>query len=360
MRGWGGRERRVFWESVGLREHGVEVFFVCQRGTEFARRVEEGGFECCAFALRGRFRLGSLLRLRRLIQKWRPHVLTTHSSKEMYLAFLAARLVRRRPLIVRMRHHGIYPRRGFGYRFIADAIVTVTHAMEDYMSRSLGVDPGRVFTVPSGVDMGRFSPREPSREETERLGVVAGGKVVVTVADFAGRKGYPTLVRAAAKVLSEMPDAVFVLVGGGSERRGVEELVREMGCERSFRFPGYIEDIPGVLSTARLFVLPSIHEGTPAALVEAMAMKKPVVASRVGGIPEVIVDGVTGVLVEPGDSDALARAIISLLNEPEKAKAMGERARQAVEEKYSFGRMLDRMLRLYRDLSAGAGHSEVL
>ncbi len=349
--GWGGQERRTLRESIGFRERRCEVRFACQPGSELLAKAAEAGFECAAVRMRGAADVAAMIRLRKLIAKWRPDVVATHSSVDTYLASVAARLVRRRPLIVRTRHLAVPPKRAFAYGLLPDAVVTVSEHVREDLVRRLNVPAAKVFAIPTGIDTESFSPRPPSQAMAGRIDVAAGAEVVLMVSVFRYKKGHHVLVEAAPRILERVPEAVFVLAGEGSMRERNMERVRELGCEERFRFPGLIEDVPELISLARVCVMPSFKEALGTFAIEALAMKKPVVATRVGGIPEVVVDGETGLLVEARDPAELARAIVRVLEDRELAEKLGERGRKLAVEKYSLGLMQERMFELYSRLA---------
>jgi glycosyltransferase involved in cell wall biosynthesis len=148
-------------------------------------------------------------------------------------------------------------------------------------------------------------------------------------------KAQDVLVSAASKVLESLPDARFVIIGGGPLHDQLARQIEEAGIQDKFFLLGWRTDIPDVLAASDLFALTSLQEGMPLAILEAMSAGCPVVATEVGGIPEVVRDGITGLLVPPGDADALAEAILKILTDPERAKELAARGQRLVEHEYS-------------------------
>jgi glycosyltransferase involved in cell wall biosynthesis len=167
------------------------------------------------------------------------------------------------------------------------------------------------------------------------------------VANLRAEKGHDVLIDAAPQILEAHPDAEFVLAGEGPHRDALMERARRRGVADRIQFLGQCRDVPAVLAGADLFVLPSRSEALPNAVIEAMAAGLPVVASNVGGIPELITDGVSGVLVSPGDPRALAGAVIGVMEEPGRAVQMGREARDFVTRELGFGRLVARIEALY-------------
>jgi glycosyltransferase involved in cell wall biosynthesis len=215
--------------------------------------------------------------------------------------------------------------------------------------RQEGVPGRKVARVPNGIDLARFAP--PVRTAAIRR--------LVTVAAFRPEKGHDVLVAAAAEALAAEPGLSLTLVGDGPTRPAIESQARKLGVGARIRFIGHAEDVASVLRCHDAFVLPSFSEAFPNAVVEAMATALPVVATRVGGIPELVDHGRTGVLVPPGRADSLARAIVELVRRPEVAHAMGQEACADVAARFSIDRMVAGFESLYLSRLSGAGARSV-
>lgn len=213
-----------------------------------------------------------------------------------------------------------------------------------------GIDPDRVVVVPNGVELGDFE--RIAKDELLRvrsdLGLRDGERAVVCVGTLREAKGHRYLIEAASELAEEFPDVVYLLVGDGSHRAVLEDMTAEFGMRGTVRFLGTRRDISRILSAGSVFVLPSLWEGLPIALLEAMAVGLPCVATRVAGTVEVLQDEESGILVEPGDAHQLAAAIRTVLLDPERALAMGEKGRITVQTRYSMDGMRLRLLELYR------------
>lgn len=196
--------------------------------------------------------------------------------------------------------------------------------------RAEGVADWRIACIPNGIDCSRFAAHEPRR----RL------RVITTVAHLRPGKGHEVLLRAAARVLHLVPDARFQIVGDGARRRELEREASALRISAQVAFLGHMDDVPAVLRQSDLFAFPSFMEASPNALIEAMAAGVPVVATRTGGIPEVVEHERTGLLVPPGDDRALAAALLRLIERPRLASALGAAARQTIQARFSFDRMV--------------------
>jgi glycosyltransferase involved in cell wall biosynthesis len=198
------------------------------------------------------------------------------------------------------------------------------------------VPAGKLRMIPNGLDLHRYAPAA-ARAAIRR---------VVMVANLRPEKGHDTLLAAIPAIVARHPEATFTLAGAGPRRDALETLARALSIDGRVRFAGECRDVPSLLADSDLFVLPSRSEAFPNAVIEAMAAGLPVVASDVGGIPEVVRDGVTGRLVPPDDARALADAVIGLMDDPGRAAGLGAAARAGV-ERYSIDRMVDAFERLY-------------
>jgi glycosyltransferase involved in cell wall biosynthesis len=213
-----------------------------------------------------------------------------------------------------------------------------------------GVPASRLTLMPYGIPLAELDSGLSREEARERLGLPAGALVIGAVGRLEEQKGHAHLLAAAAAVRRELPELVVLLVGEGRRQEDLQRQVRDLGLESSVRFLGTRRDLPEIFRALDLFVQPSLWEGLPLALLKAMGAGLPVVATRVSGSREAIVDGVNGCLVAPGDPEALARAILKLYRQPEARRRLGDAARRTVAERYSLEAMLKRLEELYLDL----------
>jgi glycosyltransferase involved in cell wall biosynthesis len=234
---------------------------------------------------------------------------------------------------------------------VADVVICNAAAVADQTARELGVDENRLVVVPNGIDVESFDlqafrtpdPLLPS-------GDVSLPRVTMVGSMHLPDKGHADLLQAAALLKQRGRRAQWLLVSDGGLRPALEQQARALGLDGDVFFLGRREDVPRVLVRSDVVAHPSWAEGFPNAVLEAMCAARPVVATRVGGIPEVIVDGDTGVLVEPRDPQQLATAIARQLDAPEEGQLMGLRGRQRVEHVYSLARMCRTVERIYDSL----------
>lgn len=332
--------------AQAARERGDDVWFLSPTEGAFTDVVRAEGFDVEIVDVTRTFRLGGLVRLARLLRHRKTDVLHTHTQlAPNILGRIAARLAGAKA--VSHIHIESYFRpsrlvRSY-HRALDNATARLCHAIvavsEDTRRALLeqGYPPGKVVVVHNGVDLDGL----PARAEPQRR--------ILEVARLAPVKGQRELISA----LPRLPGARLVLAGTDLERGGayqaeLERHARELGVGDRVSFRGYDPRIPDLLARVDVVALPSLSEGLPIVLLEAMAHGKPVVATPVGGTPELVVDGETGILVPPGDIGALAEALRTLLDDPQLAARMGEAGRRRVEDRFTAQQMADAVLELYR------------
>ena len=348
--GLGGQEVRTLNEARWTAERGWRVLLACQPDGRLAERAREAGVETRPVRMRGPLDPRGLAALVRLVRREHVSLVHTHSSIDAWLGGMAARLCR--VPVVRTRHVSIAIRRGPNpvYRWLADRVITSGEAIRRVVLAA-GVPPARVVAIPAGVNLESFPFGLKAPEIERELGL--GSPVVGSVAMFRGSKGHPQLLQAFARVRERHPRASLLLVGDGIRRPWVEQLAGEAGLADAVVFTGFRPDVPALLAAMDCFALASTRtEGVPQALLQAFAVGVPVVASRIGGIPEVVTDGETGLLVESEAVPPLAAAIERVLEDPVGAAQRARAARALVEARFSHGRSVDRLLALYDEVLA--------
>ena len=355
--GLGGQEIRTLNEARWIGERGWRVIVAGQPEGRFVTRAREAGLETAPLRMRSPWDLAAVARLTRLIRGEGVSVVHTHSSVDGWLGGLAARAAR--VPVVRTRHVSIPVRRGFNpvYTWLADRVITSGEAIRRIIVGA-GVPAERVVAIPAGVDLetlpfrtAPFRTGGPEAFQDLRL----SPPVIGSVAMFRGSKGHAHLLEAFAAVRAVHPTATLLLVGDGIRRGWVEGLAREAGLADHVVFTGFSEDVPALLATMDCFVLASTRtEGVPQSLLQAFAVGVPVVASDIGGVPEVVADGVTGLLAESGSASALAAGIARVLSDAPAAVRRAEAARALVEERFSHAASISRLLQLYGELVSTA------
>jgi glycosyltransferase involved in cell wall biosynthesis len=309
----------------------------------------------------------AVLRLAQLIRRERPAILHTHTAKAGAVGRVAALLAgsARPPIVVHTFHghvlRGYFNRVAtFGFRTLERALARVTTKLiavspevRDDLVR-LGVAPAEKFAVIRlGIELDqRVGTGDGRRAETRRLLGLGRGEpfVVGWVGRMTAVKRTDLVVRALRALVDRGVDARLLLVGDGPDRDGLERLAHDLGVVKRCLFLGYQEDVARFYDAIDVLLLPSVNEGTPVSVIEALAAERPAVATRVGGIPDVVRDGVDGFLVDGDEPDALAERLAELAADPPRRAAMGEAGRARVLERYAVDRLVDDVDALYREL----------
>ncbi len=378
----GGPALHVAYLSAGLRDHGYETMLVAGEvgeGEESMAYVSESR-GVTVTTLPGLHReiaplrdVLATIRLARLIRRERPQILHTHTAKAGAIGRIAVLLARSaRPVIVVHTFHGHVLRGYFGplrswfFRRVerllgrgTDALIAVSPEVRDDLV-ALGVAPPERFAVIRlGIELDqRIAESAASRVETRRvLGVPEGRFLVGWIGRMTSVKRTDDVLRSFKMLRDRGIDAALCMVGDGPDFDRVLTLASELGIMRDCLFPGYQEDVAPFFGAFDVFVLPSASEGTPVTAIEALASGCPVVATRVGGVPDVVRDGEDGLLVEPGDVEALAGHLVWLAADPDLRARLGASGRERVTGRYDVSRLIGEVDTLYRGLLEKKGIS---
>ena len=235
---------------------------------------------------------------------------------------------------------------------ITDGFIGVAKAHGEYLARAEGCPPKKVFVVPNGVDINRFQPQSPDEALREQLGLPPHAPVAAIVAALRPEKNHELFLRSAALVRKQVPDAHFLVIGDGAQQPKLEELTRTLDMTDAVHFLGTRSDVQALLSLSDVLVLSSHMEANPVSILEALACGKPVVATRVGSIPETVHDGENGYLVPAGDAEQMAGRVAHLLADRQLATQMGLAGRELVVRDWSLDRMVSGYQDLIRDITS--------
>jgi len=346
--GHGGQEIRTLAETRWLIDHGWRALIVCQPDSPLLAEARASFIPVEAVRMGSATDIGAIVRLRRLMRERGVSLVHTHSSVDSWLGGVAAKSLGRP--VVRSRHVSIpiRRRRALVYR-LADRIITSGEGVRA-MVIGAGITPERVVAISAGVDSARFHPGVSGKAVRDELGLGAA-PMVGLVANVRGSKGHNVFLDAARAVLAAAPETRFLIVGDGVGFEDVKGRVRQLGLEARVHLTGFRRDIPEVMAALDVLALPSIRsEAIPQVIPQALAVGTPVVASTVGGSPELIRDGENGRLVPPADPAALAEAILALLREPERARAMARAGQVMVQARYTIDATMARTTAVYREL----------
>ena len=351
-KGWGGQENRTLNELIGMRDRGHELAVVSRPGARILERAREAGFETHEVEMRGILDFPALVRLRRLIQRMAPQVINTHSGRDTQLVGMAARTLTRRPVIVRTRHLALPITSRFTYSTLPDHVVTVSKFVENYLVAA-GVPRKQITTVPTGIDFDRYDRSKVQAGLRHELGLGADALLIGTVAILRAKKGHAEILDTVHTVLQSFPQAHFVFAGDGPQTENIKTRVAAEGLGGHVHLLGLRRDVTSVLAALDIFVLPTHQEALGTAFIEAGAMGLPVVATNVDGVPEVVLNEKTGLLVPLQDSQALAQAICRLMGDSAARKSMGLAAAEFVRQKFSREAMALGMEKTYKQLLEG-------
>jgi glycosyltransferase involved in cell wall biosynthesis len=293
--------------------------------------------------------------LARQFREDKVQLVHTHHLGQLLLAGIAARLAGAAVVhtehefytLGRRRHQQILRL----LSLFAGTVTTVAAPVTEFLTQRVGIPMWKIKTIPNGVDVTRFQLARPiNRSE---LGWNGGNIVVGCVARLDPGKGHAVLLDAFHRVLGRQPQARLLLIGDGGERSRLAAQAEALGVNGSVRFLGSRADVPRLLAACDVVTLASICEGLPLSILEAMAAGKPVVATRVGCVPQVVQDGLTGLLVPPGDAAALAESLESLVRDEGTRRRLGMQACRLMQSGYSFARTLEQYEAVYETAMTG-------
>jgi glycosyltransferase involved in cell wall biosynthesis len=351
--GWGGQEIRVFQESQLLLERGHRVSLVCQPESflwKKSQTITSSSFCCYPLPMKSPANPFSIYSFLRILKKAKPDIIHTHSSIDSWLAGSTAKLLG--VPVVRSRHisipiNGVFPN-NLLYSWIAKKIITSGEAISNVVLAVSGVKPENVKSVSAGVDFRRFDFKTDGSKIREELGVKSGQPLIGKIGVIRGWKGYDYLLEAAPIVLKKYPETKFVFVGRGPGFEQTKSIAKSLGLENIVTLLGHRDDIPEIMAGLDIQVLASFAgEGTPQVIPQAFAMKIPLVATRVGSVPEMLGQGERGILVEPKNSIDLANGIVRLIENPNIRTQVAEKGFAFCQKELGIDRMIDETISIY-------------
>jgi glycosyltransferase involved in cell wall biosynthesis len=357
-KGWRGGEQQALYLAEGLAKRGVANLCVGQPGLPYVERCAAKGLETAPMRSRGEADPRAVVKLRGIVKSWKPDVIHMHTSHAHTLGVLAARSLgaaRPRTVVSRRVDFTIYRNAlklsWLKYRFGVDRYVAISEGVRAQMLKD-GIPASNIRIVHSGIDLARFDGVAPHDWHAE-FKLPPGAPVILDVAAFGWHKAQEVLVRATPAILAKSPEARVFLVGEGECLPKVRAEAERLGVGGRILFTGFRTDVPSLIAGADVFVMCSVLEGLCTSLLDALALRRPAVGSAVGGIPEVLIDGVTGLTVPPSDPDALAAAVLRVLADRGLSARFAEAGRRHVEEKFTVDAMVDGTLAVYRELTGG-------
>ena len=344
--GWGGQEIRIVRESVGMSKRGHRVIIAAPFQSAIFKRAPGEGLEVLPAEFRKKSPR-SISQMVSLINQVRPDFVNTHSSSDSWVSSIAAKLSRRGSKIIRTRHLSTPISRSLLSRLIYDllpeAVMTTGEEIRQRMIHVNGFRASKIYSVPTGIDLQRFNPEKTIPAfKTDSFAV---GMVGV----LRSWKGHLFFLKAIPEILKRVRDAHFYITGDGPQRENIENAIREMSLQEHVSLLGHREDVPEIMASLDLIVHPSYaNEGIPQSILQAFAMGKPVIASDIGAIREIVIDRKTGLLIKPGDPQQIAERVTELYNHPNMMARLGNEGRRLVGQEHSIEKMLDKIEALYR------------
>src|SRR5215831_2822997 len=344
-RTWRGGQNQVLLTVNGLREIGQRAALVAHPDGELRRRAAEG-LELVPLAPRSEMDFTAAWRLARVIKRWQPDVIHAHDAHGVAMASLALSLGAAsarngEPPLVASRRVDFHVKGNSFSRWKhrqVDCFIAASEAIRQMLVAD-GVPAARTVTVHEGIDVDHVVAAPPVNVH-ETFWLPHHAPVVGNVAALVPHKGQRYLIDAAHLVVQEIPDARFIILGEGELREHLEKQVREHSLEKHVLLPGFRTDVLGCIKGFDLFAMSSVTEGLGTSLLDAMACRKAIVATSAGGIPEIVDDGVNGLVVPPRDAHALAAAIVRALKDEGLRSRMAEAGFQRVNARFTVEHMV--------------------
>lgn len=347
--GYGGGERYLEWLLAGLDRAKFRPLVICPESGPFVQKLMKQGVAVAIISLEPLMNPLALLELARLLKRERVAVLQTHGARANVYGRLAGRIAGVHYIVSTVHNaisdYEVSPLKRWVYKSIlrmteplADRTICVSEAIRQAVVADCPGAAAKTVTIYNGVDPASFTQR--GRDRIRREWCTGPGPVLLTVARLTAQKGHRYLLDALPALLKEWPGVCCLFVGDGEGREALRALAREQDVEHACRFVGATDAVTEFYAAADVVVLPSLSEGFPFVVLEALAMARPVVATAVNGVPEIIEDGMTGRLVPARNAPALAAAIGQVLRNRETAARMGEAGRARVAAKFTAERMV--------------------
>ena len=354
---WRGGQRQSLFLAKELRRKGFPVFFVVQPDSPLHKKASEAELPLLPLKIRSEFDVLAILRLSFLMRRRNCRLAHFHDAHGVAVGSAAASLAKVPLRIISRRVDFPLKKNYFSrkkYLNHIDAVVAISEGVKKVLVES-GLSPEMVEVIPSGIDFTPYQEALSSDYLRREFAFAEDDFLVGMVAHLADHKGHKYLIRA-AKILKEQTSKIkIIIVGEGPLKLELTKEARDSEVDDFVFFLGFREDVPRILSSLDLFVLSSYLEGMGTSIMDAMACRLPVVATRTGGIPEVVTHGETGILVPPRNPSALAKAILKLYKDRELAARLGERGYRVVHRKFSSEAMADKMGELYARLAREKG-----
>jgi len=354
---WRGGQRQAFFLARELKRKGYPFFFVVQPKTPLYSKAREAGLPVFPLRIRNEFDFLAMLRLAFAMRRNHCLLAHFHDAHSVAVGSVAASMARVPIRIISRRvdfplKQNFFSKRKYGNN--VDALIAISEGVKEVLMKG-GIREEVIEVIPSGIDFSPYEEASSSDYLRREFSFAPGDYLVGIVAHLAEHKGHKYLIQA-TKLLKEHTNKIkIIIVGGGPLKYELDEQAKDLKVKDIVYFLGFREDIPQILSSLDLFVLSSFLEGMGSSLLDAMACRLPVVATRTGGIPEVVVHRKTGLLVSPRSPSALAKAILKLYEDRELASRLGQKGYEVVRQKFSAEAMAEKIIDLYERIAARKG-----
>ena len=342
-----GGAQQVFFLLKNLPKHGVESVLMCDPRSAIRSACEREGIATCPTPIAGDLDLSLPFKIGKLCKQIRPDIVHIHSRRGVDFwggwtarrmgipCVLSRRVDNPEPRWIVKRKYGMYNR-----------VITISDGIRQVLL-SEGLDDERITLVRSAVDFSSFPPPISRDVFLQRFGLSDSNLVIGCAAQLIERKGHRFLIEALPGIVSQFPQIRVLLFGKGSQETLLKQQVSKLGLDHIVSFPGFVDDIKSIYPHLDILVHPALMEGLGVALIEASYCKLPIIAARAGGIPEIVHDQETGLLVEPGQSEPIKDAILTLLNDVNLRNSMGDKAYALARDTFSVDPMVDGNFQVY-------------
>lgn len=360
---WGGMEMQSVISAEALAGRGYPTLLLASPGTPVADEGARRGLDTRTVLSRSYVAPVTAARVARLLRKERIRLVHAEYSKDLWTLIPASKLAGGVPVVLTKRLASSVDKKDLLHRWLLGntaRVVAISTMVEENLLRRTSLSPEKIVVLPNGVDLSRFPPGRPGREEARReWGIPEEGIAVGLVGRISRGKGQLEFLRAAALVAKDAPRARFLVVGSvtaGEEEYGerVRALAGEIDLGDRLRFTGFREDVPRVLAALDILVVPSRSEALGNVVIEGMAAALPVAAAGAAGIRDLVVDGETGLLFPPDSPEAIADPLRRLLGDDALRASLGARGRERAEKLFDRERRTDRIEEIYEEILAGS------
>jgi len=349
---WGGGEVLTLDLARGLLDMGVNLHLGCNPDTIISKKAMEKEIPVITTPMRTSKDLPAVFNLRKIIKKEKFTIVHTHTMRDHILSAAAVHLLKD-VTEIRTQHIHFPEILEFFLRRVynnwTDMTICVSHFIRKDLERH-GIKPEKLVVKYNGIDLKKFEFDRSKPSFRQEMDFSDSHKLIGCIGSLMKKKGQEYVIKAMPGVLEKFPSSRLIIVGSGEDEKYFREIAGELSIEDKTIFTGIRHDIPRILDSFDIAVVPSVwQDPCPLSVMEAMYAGVPLIASSVGGIPEEIEDGVTGIIVPPGDTDAILKSILNLLNSRDRAKEMGKNAREKVIKEFTVERMCKDVLGIYAE-----------